>query len=82
MTSKEAIKTIKIKCHPNSNPTPLVNEALDFIEKQLEILEILKKNHISTHQLVFVNTPMKTIISFQANDEERKKIEGWLDNEK
>lgn len=31
----EAFKTIKIKCHPNSNPSPLVDEALDIVEQAL-----------------------------------------------
>ena len=35
----EALKTIKIKCHPNSNPSPLVDSALDTIEEALQRLE-------------------------------------------
>lgn len=37
----EALKTIKIKCHPNSNPSPLVDEALDTIENALNRLEAI-----------------------------------------
>lgn len=37
----EALKTIKIKCHPNSNPSPLVDEALDTVEKALQRLELI-----------------------------------------
>lgn len=43
MTSKEDLKMIKIKCHPNANPNPMIDEALNNIEKDLEVLEILKK---------------------------------------
>lgn len=44
MTGQEALKTIKIKCHPNSNPSPLVDNALDIVEKSIKALEIIKKN--------------------------------------
>lgn len=39
MTSKEDLKMIKIKCHPNANPNPMIDEALNNIEKDLERLE-------------------------------------------
>ena len=35
----EAFKTIKIKCHPNSNPSPLVDSALEVVEQALQRLE-------------------------------------------
>ena len=35
----EALKIIKIKCHPNSNPSPLVDEALNIIEQALQKLD-------------------------------------------
>lgn len=38
----EAFKTIKIKCHPNSNPSPLVDEALEVVEKALTRLEAIE----------------------------------------
>ena len=31
----EKLKTIKIKCHPNSNPSPLVDESLVIVEQAL-----------------------------------------------
>ena len=37
----EALKTIKIKCHPNSNPSPLVDEALKVIKQALQRLEAI-----------------------------------------
>ena len=37
----EALRTIKIKCHPNSNPSPVVDEALDTVEKALQRLEVI-----------------------------------------
>ena len=37
----EALKIIKIKCHPNSNPNPLVDEALDTVEKAIQKLELI-----------------------------------------
>ena len=46
MTGQEALKTIKIKCHPNSNPSPLVDNALDIVEKSLKALEIIKGKRI------------------------------------
>lgn len=42
MTSKEDLKMIKIKCHPNANLNPMIDEALNNVEKDLEVLEILK----------------------------------------
>lgn len=46
----EKLKTIKIKCHPNSNPSPLVEEALLIVEQALlkaqeqeKVLEIIKE---------------------------------------
>ena len=39
----EALKTIKIKCHPNSNPSPLVGEALEIIEQALTELKQIKE---------------------------------------
>lgn len=39
----EALKTIKIKCHPNSNPSPLVDEALEIIEQALTELKAIKE---------------------------------------
>ena len=39
----EALKTIKIKCHPNSNPNPIVDEALEIIESALTELEQIKE---------------------------------------
>ena len=56
-------------------------EYLKALNDDLEVLKILKKNHIQTQQLVFVNTPMKTIISFQATKEECEKIKNWLGEE-
>lgn len=47
MTGLEALKTIKIKCHPNSNPSPLIDEALYIIEKSLKALEIIKEKNVS-----------------------------------
>lgn len=38
----EALKTIKIKCHPNSNPSPLVDECLEVIEQSLQRLEAIE----------------------------------------
>ena len=46
MTGQEALKTIKIKCHPNSNPSPLVDNALDIVEKSIKALEIIKGKRI------------------------------------
>ncbi|MBR3208823.1 MAG: hypothetical protein IKF82_01000 [Bacilli bacterium] len=57
----EALKTIKIKCHPNSNPSPIVDEALEIIEQALikaqkqekkiaeykRVLEIIKKKKVN-----------------------------------
>ena len=37
----EALKTIKIKCHPNSNPSPVVDEALEVVEQALQRLEFI-----------------------------------------
>ena len=37
----EALKIIKIKCHPNSNPSPTVDEALGVIEQALQRLEAI-----------------------------------------
>lgn len=49
----EALKTIKIKCHPKSGLSPLVDEALDVVEqalfkaqKEREALEIIKKKWV------------------------------------
>lgn len=49
----EALKTIKIKCHPKSDSTPLVDEALDVVEQALRkgrkehhALEIIKKKWV------------------------------------
>ena len=39
----EALKTIKIKCHPNSNSNPIVDEALEIIESALTELEQIKE---------------------------------------
>ena len=39
----EALKTIKIKCHPNSNPSPLVDEALEIVEQALTELQAIKE---------------------------------------
>lgn len=54
MTSKEDLKMIKIKCHPNANPNPMIDEALNNIEKDLEqkekqdkVLEIIKKKNVN-----------------------------------
>ncbi len=35
----EALKIIKIKCHPNSNPSPVVDEALKVVDESLQRLE-------------------------------------------
>lgn len=40
----EALKTIKIKCHPNSNPNPLIDSALDTIEQALRRLESIENS--------------------------------------
>lgn len=40
----EMLKIIKIKCHPNSNPNPLVDEALDIVEQALQLLEAIKQS--------------------------------------
>jgi len=38
----EALETIKIKCHPNSNPSPIVDEALEIVEQALQRLEAIE----------------------------------------
>ena len=47
----EALKIIKIKCHPNSNPSPLVDEALNIIEQALQKLDkyedVLKEDRLT-----------------------------------
>ena len=39
----EALGIIKIKCHPNSNPSPLVDDALNILEQALIELEQLRE---------------------------------------
>jgi hypothetical protein len=39
----EALKTIKIKCHPNSNPSPIVDEALEIVEQAITELKTIKE---------------------------------------
>ena len=50
----EALKTIKIKCHPNSNPNPLVDEALNIVKQALQRLEQID-NANSSEALRYVN---------------------------
>ena len=43
----EALRTIKIKCHPNSNPSPVVDEALKVVEEALQRLESIESSKSS-----------------------------------
>lgn len=90
MTSKEALKKINIKCHPNSNPSPMIDEALDIIEKDLEVLEILKetiKNNVFEVAMLDRSPNGETLLScddfgIKLKTEDYYKIRGWLNNDK
>lgn len=58
---EEALRVIKIKCHPNSNPSPLIDSALDNIEQALItkskkelVFDLIKKKCIGNHNLKIV----------------------------
>lgn len=85
MTSKEALKELKEEKIYLSNVN--ANEVLDAIEKDLEILEILKNliNHLeATFNTKYFSDSgiMGTIIKdYFINNDITGKIEEWLNND-
>lgn len=91
MTSKEELRAVKIKCHPNANPNPMIDEALDNIEKDLarlekqdKILDILKHIIEVVPNTKYTSGP-KYYIKFRQDvildDETKEKIKEWLNND-
>ena len=83
MSSKEAIENIKrtmiIKRHGNIDVGNKYNREILIIEKDLEILDILKKHY----NLDSLTLSLGSIISISINkdDKDFKKVKEWLENE-
>lgn len=83
MSSKEAIENIKrtmiIKRHGNIDVGNKYNREILIIEKDLEILDILKKHY----NLDSLTLSLGNIISISINkdDKDFKKVKEWLENE-
>ena len=83
MSSKEAIENIKrtmiIRRHGNIDVGIKYNREILTIEKDLEILDILKK-HYNLNSLVLT---LGNIISISINkdDKDFNKVKEWLENE-
>ena len=72
MTSKEALNNIKnLFIGSSINP----EQQFEIIEKDLEILDILKKN-------IFVADNMIYATSKELNDDDFNKLKEWMNNDK
>lgn len=83
MTSKEAIENIKrtmiIRRHGNIDVGIKYNREILTIEKDLEVLEILKKHYNVNSLIVSLNSVIS--ISIYKDDKDFKKVKEWLENE-
>ena len=84
MTSKESLNNIKNILREDENVWEY-NEDIKQIEKDLEVLEIIKKKSVATFLIPSCNTSydysMKTIGFEALTDKEFKLIKEWLENE-
>lgn len=84
MTSKEALITLFASYNYNGNYQELI-EARETLEKDLEVLEIIKKKNVATFLIRCCNNAhdysMKTIGFEALTDKEFKLLKEWLENE-
>lgn len=87
MTSKEALKRIILGTNVDIHRSSIeeIDEAISLIEKDLEILEILKNKLVDITILYFstcievYNCGFANRPKFQLTQEEYNKIKEWLD---
>lgn len=87
MTSKEALKRIILGTNVDTHRSSIeeIDEAISLIEKDLEILEILKNKLVDITILYFstcievYNCGFANRPKFQLTQEEYNKINEWLD---
>ena len=79
MTSKEALEKLNFECIRSNGIDDEYAKELNIVEKDLEILDILKKHYDNNSLVLSLNSFI--VFSIHKNDKDFNKIKEWLENE-
>lgn len=85
MTSKQALEKLNFECIRSNGIDDEYSKELKIIEKDLEVLELIKKKNVATFLIPCCNNArdysMKTSGFEALTDKEFKLLKEWLENE-
>ena len=85
MTSKEALEKLNFECIRSNGIDDEYSKELKIVERDLEVLEIVKKKNVATFLIPCCNNvrdySMKTSGFEALTDKEFKLLKEWLSNE-
>ena len=85
MTSKKALEKLNFECIRSNGIDDEYAKELSIVEKDLEVLELIKKKNVATFLIPCCNNArdysMKTSGFEALTDKEFKLLKEWLENE-
>lgn len=85
MNSKKALEKLNFECIRSNGIDDEYSKELKIVEKDLEVLEIIKKKNVATFLIPCCNNArdysMKTSGFEALTDKEFKLLKEWLENE-
>ncbi|MDD7547259.1 MAG: hypothetical protein PUK09_05855 [Bacilli bacterium] len=79
MTSKEALRKLNFECIRSNGIDDEYSKELKIVEKDLEILDILKKHYDNNSLIISLDNFIS--LHIYKDDKDFNKIKEWLENE-
>ena len=79
MTSKEALEKLNFECIRSNGIDDEYAKELKIVEKDLEILDILKKHYDNNSLVLSLNSFI--VFRIHNDDKDFNKIKEWIENE-